>query len=47
MNDLRKFNEILRKDVAYNKVKSHKRAGFHALFGRYFFGKTTGGGGSN
>ena len=31
MNDLRNFNEIFRKDVADDKIKSHKKAGFHPL----------------
>ena len=28
MNDLRKFNEIFRKDVTYDNIKSHKKQGF-------------------
>ena len=29
--DLRNFNEIFRKNVAYNNIKSHKKPGFHSL----------------
>ena len=28
MNDWRKFNEIFRKDVTYDNIKSHKKQGF-------------------
>ena len=30
--------------MTYDNIKIHKKAGFHALFRRYIFGKTTGGG---
>ena len=30
--------------MTYDHIKIHKKAGFHALFRRYIFGKTTGGG---
>ena len=29
LNDLRKFNEIFRKDVFWDNIKSHKKPGFH------------------
>ena len=29
--------------MAYNNTKIHKKRGFHSLFGRYIFRKTTGG----
>ena len=29
--NLRNFNEIFRKGVTYNNIKSHKKAGFHFL----------------
>ena len=47
LNDLRNFNEIFRKIVTYDNVKSHKKAGFHHLFRKNMFEKTTeeGGGG--
>ena len=28
--------------MAYDSIKSHKKAGFHPLFRKYIFGKTTG-----
>ena len=34
---LENFNEIFRKDVTYDNIKSHKKAGFHPLFRRYNF----------
>ena len=36
LNDLRKFNEIFKKDVSYNNnnFKSHKKPGFQPLFRR-------------
>ena len=42
-NDLRIFNEIFRKDVTYDNIKSHRKTRFHPLFGRYIFGKTSSG----
>ena len=35
LNDLKNFNEFFRKDEAQNNVKSHKKAGFHPLFGKH------------
>ena len=32
LNDLRNFNEIFRKDVTYDNIKSHKKPVFHPLF---------------
>ena len=43
LNDLRNFKELFRKDVAYDKIKGHKKAGFHPLSRKHIFGKTTGG----
>ena len=43
LNNLRNFNEIFRKNVNYDNIKSHKKSEFHPLFRRYIFGKTTGG----
>ena len=37
LKDLRNFNEIFRKDVAKDKIKSHKKARFHPLFKKYIF----------
>ena len=39
----RSFNKIIRKDVNYDNIKSHKKAELHPLSIRYIFGKTTGG----
>ena len=44
MNDERNLNEIFRKDVTYDNIKSHKKSGFRPLFRRYIFEKTTAGG---
>ena len=44
LNDLRNFNEIFKKYVTYNNIKSHKKQGFHPLSRRYIFQKTIGGG---
>ena len=44
LNNLRNFNEIFRKDVTYDNIKSHKNPGFHPLFRRCIFRKTTRGG---
>ena len=30
--------------MPYDNIKSHKKPGFHPLFGRYIFRETTGGG---
>ena len=43
LNDLRNFNEIFRKDVAYDKIKSHKETGLHSLFLSHSFVKPQGG----
>ena len=32
--------------MTYDNINSHKKPGFHPLFERYIFGKTTAGGGS-
>ena len=37
--------KFFRKDVPYDNFKSHKKPGFHHLFRRYNFQKTTGEGG--
>ena len=42
MNDSRIFNKILRKDVTFGNIKSHKNTGFHPFFKGYIFRKTTG-----
>ena len=39
--DLRKFNEILKKGVTYDNIKSHKKRGLDLASRRYSFGKTT------
>ena len=39
---MRNFNEIFKKGMTYDNLKSHKRSGLHA-----FFAKIKGGGGSN
>ena len=31
LNDLRNFNGIFKKDVNYDNIKSHKKAGLHPL----------------
>ena len=36
---------MFRKDLPYDNFKSHKKTGFHPLFRRYNFQKTTGVGG--
>ena len=38
-----KFNEISRKNVSYDNIKSHKKPGFYPLLRRYIFWKTTAG----
>ena len=35
------FDEILKRDEIYDNIKSHKKPGFHLLYRRYNFGKTT------
>ena len=39
---MKNFNEIFRKDVTYDSIKSHKKPGLQPLSRRYIFGKTTG-----
>ena len=38
LNNLRNLNEIFRKDVTYDNIKSHKKPGFHPLFRRHILG---------
>ena len=38
------LNEIFRKVVTYDNIKSHKKPGLHPVPKRYLFEKTTGGG---
>ena len=45
LNHLRNFNEIFKKGLTYDNIKSHKTPVFHPLFRRHVFGKTTGEGG--
>ena len=40
---MRNFNEIFRKDAAFDNIKSQRKPGLHPLSRRYIFGKTTGG----
>ena len=40
LNDLSNCNGVFRKDVAYDNIKSHKKAGFHSLSRKHIFGKT-------
>ena len=44
LNDLRNCNEILRKDMTQDNVKSHTISGCPPLFRRCIFRKTTVGG---
>ena len=44
-NDLRNFNEIFRKDGAYDNIKSHKKTGLHLSLEDKFLEKPKGGGG--
>ena len=39
--DLMNLNEIFRKDLTCDSIKSYKKLGFHPLFRRYIFRKTT------
>ena len=41
VNELRSFNEIFRKNVAYHNSKSYKKPELHPLSRRYIFGKDT------
>ena len=43
LNDLSNFNEISRKDVAYDNIKSHKKPGIYPISRRFSLGKTEGG----
>ena len=48
LNDLRNFNEIFRKDVTYDNIKSHKKpGGFTLSLEDTYFEKPQGEGGSN
>ena len=40
---MRVLNQIFRKDVTYDNIKSHQKTGFLPPFKRCIFGKTTGG----
>ena len=42
LNDLRNINDVFRKDVAYDNIKSYKKAGFYLLSRKHIFGKSTG-----
>ena len=44
MNVLMNFNEIIKKDVTYDNIKSCKKQSFHFSLKKYIFGKSTGGG---
>ena len=37
MKELRKFNKLFRKDVAYDNIKSHKKPGLHPFSRRCIF----------
>ena len=41
---LRNFNEIFRKDVTYDSIKSHKKPVLNPFFRKCIFRITTGGG---
>ena len=45
LNNSRDFNEIFRKDVTYDKVKSHRKQGFTLSSEGVFFETPYGGGG--
>ena len=36
------FNEIFRKNVTHNNIKSHQKSGLHPLSRKHNIGKTTG-----
>ena len=40
LNNLMNFNEIFRKNMIYENIKSHQKAGLDPLFRKYIFGKT-------
>ena len=37
MNELRNFNEIFRKDVTYDNIKSHEKPGVHPFSEKHFW----------
>ena len=37
LNHVRSFTEVFRKDLAYDNIKSHKKAEFVSLFRKYIF----------
>ena len=41
LNDLSNYNDIFRKEVAYDNTKSHKKSGFHSFSRKHIFRKTT------
>ena len=41
---MRNLYESFRKDVTYDNIKSHKKAGLHSFSRKHIFEKTTGGG---
>ena len=43
LNELRNSNEIFRKDVTYDNIKSHKRADLHPFSKKHIFGRTASG----
>ena len=42
LNDSINFKEIFRKDVAYNDIKCHKKAGFYSLTIKHILEKPLG-----
>ena len=40
LNDTMNFNEIFRKNVTYDNIKSHQKSGLHPLSRKYNFGRT-------
>ena len=43
LSDSGNFNQVFRKDVTYDNIKSHKKVAFRSPFRRYIFEKTAGG----
>ena len=41
LNELRNFNEMFRKHVTYDNIKSHKKTGLHAFSEKHNFTKST------
>ena len=39
---MRNFNEIFRKNMSYDNIKSYKKTGLNPLSRKYSLGKTTG-----